>query len=173
LVDVEPDDEQDFQATSPADSGAEAPASDVAAAAETSVLTSAERDAVIIDNQQIALNPKLAVFTINGTSEPRVVRLFPSVTCSCPATSDCYHVMAARLAIGISSASTKRTINLSQLRKNKRKRADKTSGRKRPRNNNVEVIPADYDYDDDETAEIACVCTCAFIASPPRHLLRM
>ena len=72
LVDVEPDDEQDFQATSPADSGAEAPASDCS---ETSVLSSAERAAVIIDNQQIALNPKLAVFTINGTSEPRVIRL--------------------------------------------------------------------------------------------------
>jgi len=167
LVDVEPDDEQDFQATSPADTGAEAPASDVAAAGETSVLTSAERAAVIIDNQQIALNPKLAVFTINGTSEPRVVRLFPSVTCSCPATSDCYHVMAARLAIGISSASTKRTINLSQLRKNKRKRADKTSGRKRPRNNDVEVIPAD-DHDDDETAEIvAAINANATVADTP------
>lgn len=75
--------------------------------------------------------------------------------------------MAARLAIGISSASTKRTINLSQLRKNKRKRADKTSGRKRPRNNDVEVIPAD-DHDDNETAEIvAAINANATVADTP------
>jgi len=74
--------------------------------------------------------------------------------------------MAARLAIGISSASTKRTINLSQLRKNKRKRADKTSGRKHPRND-VEVIPAD-DHDDDETAEIiAAINANATVADTP------
>ena len=75
--------------------------------------------------------------------------------------------MAARLAIGISSASTKRTINLSQLRKNKRKRADKTSGRRRPSNNDVEVIPAD-DHDDNETAEIvAAINANATVADTP------
>jgi len=35
-----------------------------------------------------------------------------------------------------------RVINLTQLRRNKRKRRDKTSGRKRPRVADVDIIPA-------------------------------
>jgi len=42
---------------------------------------------------------------------------------------------------------------LTQLRKNTRKRTDKTSGRKRPRLDDVDVIPAG-DADDDEAAAI-------------------
>jgi len=37
---------------------------------------------------------------------------------------------------------TRRTLNLTQLRKNKRKRADLTSGRKRPRVNDIDVVAA-------------------------------
>ena len=43
------------------------------------------------------------------------------------------------------------TLNLTQLRRNKRKRADKTSGRKQPRLRDVDVEPAD-DADADVAA---------------------
>ena len=77
-----------------------------------------------------------------GTSEPRVVRLFPAQTCSCPAQSNCYHVLAAKLSVGIIHADSRRPLNLTQLRKNKRKKPDKTGGRKRPRTLDVDVVAA-------------------------------
>jgi len=55
----------------------------------------------------------------------RVVRLFPATSCSCPASSQCYHVLAAKMAIGLQDNSEPtRRINLTQLRRNKRKKAD-------------------------------------------------
>lgn len=109
--------------------------------------TATERASTIIASGQISLDAKLGVFTVMGTNEPRVVRLFPRTTCSCPATSTCYHILASRMSIGIREAEpTRRVLNLTQLRRNKRKRADKVSGRKRPRVQDVDVRAAD-DHD--------------------------
>jgi len=91
---------------------------------------------------KISLNPKLAVFTVIGSSEPRVVRLFPTASCSCPARAQCYHITAARLAVGAKDNEKRRPLNLTQLRRNKRKRCDKVSGRKRPRADDVDVVAA-------------------------------
>jgi len=97
----------------------------------------------VIANGNISLDPRLHVFTVAGTMEPRVVRLFPATSCSCPASSQCYHVLAAKMAIGLQdNGEPTRRINLTQLRHEKRKRADKTSGRKRPRQNDVDLIAA-------------------------------
>ena len=122
-------------------------------ATDTSSLTTGERAAAVIRNGGISLDSKLAVFTVLGTLEPRVVRLFPSVTCSCPANGGCYHVKAAQMAIGIREDGARRPLNLTQLRKSKRKRPDKTSGRKRPRNDDVDVISAG-DINDDELQQL-------------------
>jgi len=119
----------------------------------TSVLTSAEHADAVIQKQQIALDTRLAIFTVNGTSESRVVRLFPTTTCSCPAKSNCYHILSARLAVGINGESCKRTVNVTQLCKNTRKCPDKTSGRKCARLDNVLVVAAG-DADDDVTAAL-------------------
>jgi len=70
-----------------------------------------------------------------------VVTLFPKTTCSCPARCDCYHILAAELAVGLKVEEPKRRVNLTSLCKNKRKRAEKTAGRKRPRQH-VDIIPA-------------------------------
>jgi len=118
-----------------------------------SALTSAERAALIISSSQISLDPKLSIFTVNGTTEPRVVRLFLTTTCSCPAKADCYHVLAAQMAVGITKEVRKRTLKLTQLRKNTCKRPDKTSGRKRPRLADVDVVPAD-DHDSDQLSQM-------------------
>ena len=55
------------------------------------------------------------------------------------------------MAVGITSDTKKRTVNLTQLRKNTRKRPDKTSGRKRPRLD--DVVPAG-DQDAQQAADI-------------------
>jgi len=55
------------------------------------------------------------------------------------------------MAVGLHRNETKRVINLTQLRKNKRKKADKTSGRKRPRTDDVDVIAAP---DADDNADL-------------------
>ena len=96
---------------------------------------------------------RLAIFTVNGTSESRVVCLFPTTTCSCPTKCNCYHILAARMAVGINGNSSKRTVNLTQLRKNTHKRPDKTSGHKCPRLGNFKVVAA-VDADDEVTAAL-------------------
>jgi len=95
----------------------------------------AERAAYVIAHGAISLDAKLGIFTVRGTVEPRVVQLFPKLSCSCTAGGGCYHIAAVKQAIG-------RTLNLTQLRKNKCNRPDKTSGRKRPRIADVDVIAA-------------------------------
>ena len=57
------------------------------------------------------------------------------------------------MAIGLREDGARRPLNLTQLRKNKRKRPDKTSGRKRPRTDDVDVIPAG-DINDDELQQL-------------------
>ncbi|XP_047124770.1 uncharacterized protein LOC124807179 [Hydra vulgaris] len=110
---------------------------------DTTMITSVERANEIIRNSHIALDPKLATFIVKGSIEPRVVKLFPKETCSCPAESRCYHILAARQAIGLSVTNNKKKqVNLTQLRRNTRKKSDKTGGRKRPRTLDIEVIPA-------------------------------
>jgi len=101
-----------------------------------------ERAADLVQTNRIRLDPQLATFICQGTIEPRVVRLFPTASCSCPAVDQCYHITAARIAVGIKDAPSKRKVNLTQLRKNTRKRPDKTAGRKRPRVADEDVEPA-------------------------------
>jgi len=107
-------------------------------------LSTTERAAKVVSSGKLSLNSQLSVFTVIGTTgEPRVVKLFPNESCSCPAQSQCYHIAAARMAIGLVEPVPRRRVNLTQLRRNKRKRPDKTAGRKRPRVNDLDVIPAD------------------------------
>ena len=113
----------------------------------------------VIANGNISLDPRLHIFTVAGTMDPRVVRLFPATSCSCPASSQCYHVLTAKMAIGLQdNGEPTWRINLTQLRHNKRKRADKTSGRKRPRQNDVDVIAAG-DADPEVVQQLAAAVT--------------
>ena len=126
---------------------------------DTTLLTVHERAARVIASGNISLDSRLHVFTVAGTMEPRVVRLFPTTSCSCPASSQCYHVLAAKMAIGLQdNAEPTRRINLTQLRRNKRKKADKTSGRKRPRQNDVDVVAAG-DADPEVAQQLAAAVT--------------
>jgi len=58
------------------------------------------------------------------------------------------------MAAGLDETTKKTTVNLTQLRKNVRKRPDKTSNRKRPRVNDTDVVAAG-DGDDATTSAVA------------------
>jgi len=51
-------------------------------------------------------------------------------------------LVAARQAVGIAGTDRRHVVNLTQLRRNKRNRADKKGGRKRPRTADVDVVAA-------------------------------
>jgi hypothetical protein len=104
--------------------------------------TIGERAWDVVNNGQISLDTKLGVFTVMGTIEPRVVKLFPACTCSCPSVSDCYHIKAAQISVGMRTNVVRRQLNLTTLRRNTRKKADRRSGLKRPRLQDVDVIAA-------------------------------
>ena len=95
---------------------------------------------LILDRKDISHNQELGVFTVLGTNgNPHAVRLFPSESCTCPSTSQCYHILAIRMSVGLIDPNGKKRINLTQLRRNKRTRK---SGRKIPRVDDYDVIPA-------------------------------
>ena len=96
----------------------------------------------VLNENQISVDLKLHTFTVMGSTCPHVVTLFPKETCSCPSTTQCYHILAAKMSIGQHSEDGKRQINLSQLRKNSRPRSQKRSGRKRPRPGDCDVTAA-------------------------------
>ena len=109
---------------------------------ETQSLTQYERAKRVIDENRISMDPKLHTFTIMGSTCPHVVTLYPKETCSCPSTTQCYHIKAAKMSVGQDSLSGRRQLNLSQLRKNSRNRSEKKSGRKRPRPGDCDVVAA-------------------------------
>ena len=106
-------------------------------------LTQNERAKRVVEEHKISLDSNLKTFTVMETDRPHVVTLFPKESCSCPSTSTCYHILAAKLSIGETSDDvTKKKLNLTRLRKNAHSRSDKTSGRKIPRRGDYDVYPA-------------------------------
>ena len=85
---------------------------------------------------------QLKVFTVAGSTGNYVTTLFLKETCTCPAKKDCYHILAAKLSIGMNMEAKKPAyLNLTQLCRNSCSKKRK-SGRKRPREGDVEVIAA-------------------------------
>ena len=84
-------------------------------------LTQKERARCVVEQHKISLDPNLQVFTVMGTSKPHAVTLHPKESCSCPSTSSCCHILAAKLSIGDNiDDAPKKILNLTQLRKNLR-----------------------------------------------------
>lgn len=69
----------------------------------------------------------MKTFTILGSGDkPQAVKLFPKETCTCPSTVQCYHILAAKMSIGMQNLDQQRKpFNLTQLRKNARARTEK------------------------------------------------
>ena len=50
-----------------------------------------------------------------------------------------YHILAARISVGLPNKDDKRILNLSQLKRNRRKRVDNKVAMKKPTTNDYEV----------------------------------
>ena len=74
----------------------------------------------IIANGLLIHSPSLGVFTVIGTGgNANAVRLYPKESCSCPSTTRCYHILAARMSVGLEADSClTRKVNLTELRRN-------------------------------------------------------
>lgn len=129
---------------------------------ENEKVSTYERAARVIDDNRIEFLVKSGEFIVqsdrpNGLSS--VVKLkpasFSSMSCSCPATAICFHIIAAQIVLNCSDHSSKTPGNSTTLRKKARKTADKRSGCKKPRLLDVDPLPkvakvnvlskADYD----------------------------
>ena len=94
----------------------------------------------LADNM-IQHNIQLGCFTVKAREgTPQAVQLFPKETCTCPSTSTCYHILACRMSLGMKVEDNQRTVNLTRLRSNARKRPEKKCGRKRLRPG--DILPA-------------------------------
>ena len=81
----------------------------------------------------------MQTFVVEGSrGDKYAVTLFPKEKCQCPSTGECYHILAAKLSIGINE-SNKMVINLTQLKRNSRKWVDKKGGNKKPRVSDYDV----------------------------------
>ena len=86
-----------------------------------------------MENNLITLVPQQGAFIVNGQKGKYCVTLFPKETCQCLSTSTCYHILAAKMSIGLEAIQKNRVVNLRALSKNSKKKIDKKSGRKQPR----------------------------------------
>ena len=55
----------------------------------------------------------------------RVVTLFPVVSCSCQTTGECWHILVAKINLGMYLGETTKVINLTKLRRNNKKLKEK------------------------------------------------
>jgi len=96
----------------------------------TGDVTSAERASNVIATGQITPDTKLDVFRVNSTTEPRIIQLFLRASCSCPERARCYHMTAARMAVGLTEDQPQhQQLSLTQLCRNTCKQPGKTCGR--------------------------------------------
>ena len=87
-----------------------------------------------ISQNKVFLCPGSQSFIVEGSKGDKyAVTLAPKEECQCPSIGTCYHIMAARMSVGLEVKSDKTIYNLTQLRKNSRKRPDKYAGKKKPR----------------------------------------
>ena len=106
-------------------------------------LTQRQRACQLIQESKITYDSKLHTFTVLGSeSRPYALKLFPKPVCSCASTTECYHLIAAKMYLGMEDMEEPKKFNLTQLRKNARKRKEKKSGRKVARVGDYEVYPA-------------------------------
>lgn len=99
--------------------------------------TAQARRVVELDN--VSFDSHLRVWNVKGTSgTPRVVTLYPKESCSCPSTSNCYHIIAVKMALGQNNFSEQKHITLTQLRKRSKSKKDKKSGKKKPREGDID-----------------------------------
>ena len=120
------------------------------------IRTAVLAQSVIEKPNAVEFNTAMKCFLVKGSGDVvRMVRFTPKPTCSCRPTRTCYHITAVQRSIGTWTSPTKRTINLTQLRWNKRA-VKQRPGRKRPRLGDVDVVAApDAEAPSNDTASDA------------------
>ena len=83
------------------------------------------RAQIIVDNNKCIYQPEMKVFTVQGTCDVHAVKLFPKQSCTCPAKSECYHVLSAKLYKGMDLGKKQKKITMTQLRRNTRPRTNR------------------------------------------------
>ena len=68
---------------------------------------------MIVDNNKCIYQPEMKVFTVQGTCDVHAVKLFPKQSCTCPAKSECYHVLSAKLYMGMDLGKKQKKITMS------------------------------------------------------------
>ena len=87
----------------------------------------------LFKNGSVSHDPKLGTFTVLGSMrKPHAVRIFLTESCSCPSSTQCYHIIAVKMSLEMPVENHKK-VNLSQLRWNTRSKNQRKTGRKRPR----------------------------------------
>ena len=81
----------------------------------------------VISKDGIRIDGKAQCFIVTGTAENRIVTLFPKKTCSCPATTTCYHILAVQIAVGIGGHHHKETEKFNKVQEG----CQKTGGQKK------------------------------------------
>ena len=90
------------------------------------------RASLVVADDRISFDSKLGVFVVrNSEGHHHAVTLFPKQSCTCPSTGECYHIISAKMSLGMETKQTKTVVNLSQLRRNTRSRKGKKFGKKR------------------------------------------
>jgi hypothetical protein len=99
----------------------------------------------VVRQKKVSHFPEAGSFVVEGSNGDKYsVQLYLKESCSCPSLATCYHILAVQMSIGVEELSEKRIYNLTQLRKNTRKRPNKRAGRKQPRpcDRDISIIPA-------------------------------
>ena len=92
-----------------------------------------------MENNLITLVPQQGAFIVNGKKRKYCVTLFSKETCQWVSTSTCYHILAAKMSIGLEAIQKHRVVNLRALSKNSKKTIYNKSGRKQPWVNDYEI----------------------------------
>ena len=87
-----------------------------------------------IGQRKVVLVAETGCFIVEGSKGDKyAVTLAPIEKCHCPALGTCYHILAARKAVGLDDRADKVVTNMSGLIKGARKRPNRLPGRKKPR----------------------------------------
>ena len=62
------------------------------------------RAMLMVENDNIVFNTKMRAFFVKGSKEvKRIFTLFPKQTCSCLSTGERYHILTAKISLGMAT----------------------------------------------------------------------
>ena len=100
----------------------------------------------VLQQRKITMVPEAKCFIVEDNNGDKFsVQLFPKESCQCSSLGVCYHILAARMSVGLMDVPDTKICNLTHLRKRARKKPNKRAGSKKPRpcdEREISVIPA-------------------------------